>query len=138
LLAVVLARGTSGDDERTCGQRIPLGDRKADRRIVARPNYLRNWLPAESNRRIGGLNPVNVIHHRAQRSQRMLCWYSLLGRHITEHRILLLIISAHLFSKVEVPTLYRLFNFLGDSKIEFFNKLLEDSTNGLCPVLCPL
>ena len=55
-------------------------------------------------------------HPPAQRSKRMLCWYSLLGRNITEHRILLLIASAHPFPpRLKFPTFYRRFNFVGGS-----------------------
>src|SRR5580704_8770321 len=37
----------------------------------------------------------NLIHHLADRSQRMIGWYALLGRNVAEHSFLLVIVSAH-------------------------------------------
>ena len=62
--------------------------------------------------------------HRAQRSQWMLGWYSFLGRHITEHRMLFLIASSHRSSKVELPNALQTLQLLRRlNKNEFFNKL---------------
>src|ERR1700724_327614 len=43
----------------------------------------------------GDISFENLIHHLADRSQRMVCWYTLLWRNVAEHSFLLVIVAAH-------------------------------------------
>src|SRR5882762_4748176 len=67
----------------------------------------------------------NLIHHLADRSQRMIRWYALLWGNVAEHSFLLVIVAAH--SLVSLPFLHS--DQFSQIKIAgewgFFNKLLE-------------
>src|SRR5271156_2295290 len=61
LLAGVLTRATSRDDEGTYGRRIPMGGRGKVRRTVAGAGYVLSRMPTVCIRRIRRLNHLTPI-----------------------------------------------------------------------------